>query len=71
MDFSASTATKDAVRFWRRRSCTPPRFSSTLPVAEHAAVVDRQQCVSALLANVYLHFVLDLWFEKKVAVASG
>jgi hypothetical protein len=39
MDFSASTATKDAVRVWRRRSCTPPRSSSTLPVAEHAAVV--------------------------------
>jgi hypothetical protein len=32
MDFSASAATKDAVRFWRRRSCTLPRFSSTLPV---------------------------------------
>jgi retron-type reverse transcriptase len=22
--------------------------------------------LSPLLANVYLHFVLDLWFEKKV-----
>jgi hypothetical protein len=31
MDFSASVATKDAARLWRRRSCTPPRFSSTLP----------------------------------------
>jgi len=31
MDFSASAATKDAARTWRRRSCTPPRFSSTLP----------------------------------------
>jgi hypothetical protein len=31
MDFSASAATKDAARIWRRRSCTPPRFSSTLP----------------------------------------
>ena len=31
MDLSASAATKDAARIWRRRSCTPPRFSSTLP----------------------------------------
>lgn len=31
MDHSASAATKDAARFWRRRSCTQPRFSSTLP----------------------------------------
>lgn len=31
MDFSASAATKDAARIWRRRSCTPPRFPSTLP----------------------------------------
>jgi hypothetical protein len=31
MDFSASAATKDAARTWRRRSCTLPRFSSTLP----------------------------------------
>ena len=33
MDFSARVATKDATRTWRRRSCTPPRFSSTLPFA--------------------------------------
>jgi hypothetical protein len=33
MDFSASAATKDAARTWRRRSCTPPRSSSTLPVS--------------------------------------
>ena len=32
MDHSASAVTKDAARNWRRRSCTPPRFSSTLPV---------------------------------------
>jgi transposase len=31
MDFSASAATKDAARIRRRRSCTPPRFSSTPP----------------------------------------
>jgi len=31
MDFSASAATKDAARNRRRRSWTPPRFSSTLP----------------------------------------
>ena len=31
MDFSARPATKDAGRYRRRRSCTPPRFSSTLP----------------------------------------
>jgi hypothetical protein len=31
MDDSASAATKGAARNWRRRSCTPPRFSSTLP----------------------------------------
>ena len=31
MDFSASAATKDAARLRRRRSCTPPRFFSTLP----------------------------------------
>jgi hypothetical protein len=31
MDFSASAATKDAVRHRRRRSCTPARFSSTPP----------------------------------------
>jgi hypothetical protein len=37
MDFSASVATKDAARIWRRRSCTPPRFSSTLPQPEHDA----------------------------------
>ena len=27
--------------------------------------------VSAVLANIYLHFVLDLWFEKIVKVRSG
>jgi len=32
MDYSASATTKDAARNWRRRSCTPPRFSSTLPL---------------------------------------
>src|SRR5439155_23912672 len=32
MDFSARAATKDAARSRRRRSCTPPRPSSTLPV---------------------------------------
>jgi len=32
MDFSASAATKDAARNRRRRSWTPPRFSSTLPL---------------------------------------
>jgi hypothetical protein len=31
MDFSASAATQDAARLRRRRSCTPPRFFSTLP----------------------------------------
>ena len=31
MDFSARVTTKDATRTWRRRSCTPPRFSSTPP----------------------------------------
>ena len=31
MDFSASAAPKDAARNRRRRSWTPPRFSSTLP----------------------------------------
>jgi hypothetical protein len=39
MDHSASAGTKDLARIRRRRPCTPPRFSSTLPVAEHAAVV--------------------------------
>ena len=33
MDFSARAATKDAARSRRRRSCTPPRASSTLPRA--------------------------------------
>ena len=33
MGFSARAATKDAARFWRRRPCTPPRLSSTLPCA--------------------------------------
>jgi len=32
MDHSASAATKDAARNRRRRSCTSPRFSSTLPL---------------------------------------
>ena len=32
MDFSARAAAKDAARSRRRRSCTPPRPSSTLPV---------------------------------------
>jgi len=31
MDFSARATTKDAARSRRRRSCTPPRSSSTLP----------------------------------------
>jgi hypothetical protein len=31
MVFSARAATKDAARSWRRRTCTLPRFSSTLP----------------------------------------
>jgi hypothetical protein len=30
MDHSASVGTKDLARRRRRRSCTPPRFSSTL-----------------------------------------
>src|SRR5579864_4186791 len=30
MDFSARATTKGAARIWRRRSCTPPRSSSTL-----------------------------------------
>ena len=32
MVFSARAATKDAARSWRRRACTRPRFSSTLPL---------------------------------------
>src|SRR5712692_10693088 len=32
MDFSARAATKDVARSRRRRSCTPPRSASTLPV---------------------------------------
>jgi hypothetical protein len=36
MDFSASAATKDAARNWRRRSCTPPRPSSTPPLSSAA-----------------------------------
>ena len=40
MDHSASAATKDAARNWRRRSCTPPRFSSTLPEAEMLELED-------------------------------
>src|SRR5262245_5707749 len=31
MVFSARAATKEAARCWRRRTWTPPRFSSTLP----------------------------------------
>jgi hypothetical protein len=31
MDFSARATTKDVASGRRRRSCTPPRFSSTLP----------------------------------------
>jgi hypothetical protein len=30
MDHAASAGTKDLARLRRRRSCTPPRFSSTL-----------------------------------------
>ncbi|MGL9726579.1 MAG: group II intron reverse transcriptase/maturase, partial [Wolbachia sp.] len=26
--------------------------------------------VSPVLANIYLHYVLDLWFEKKVKLKS-
>ena len=37
MDHSASAATKDAARNRHRRSCTPPRFSSTLPRAIRAS----------------------------------
>src|SRR6266700_1750428 len=33
MDFSARATTKDAARRRCRRSCTPPRSSSTLPVS--------------------------------------
>ena len=40
MDFSASAATKDAAGIWRRRSCTPPRFSSTLPLSAPAISVE-------------------------------
>ena len=40
MDHSASAATKDAARNWRRRSCTPPRFSSTLPLSPAAISVE-------------------------------
>jgi len=39
MDFSASVATKDAARSWRRRSCTSLRFSSTLPLYPSAISV--------------------------------
>jgi hypothetical protein len=31
MDYSARATTKDAARIRRRRSCTPPRLSSTPP----------------------------------------
>jgi len=31
MDYSAKATTKDAACSRRRRSCTPPRFSSTPP----------------------------------------
>jgi hypothetical protein len=31
MVFSARAATKDVARSWRRRTCTSPRSSSTLP----------------------------------------
>ena len=48
MDHSASTATKDAARTWRRRSCTPPRFFSTLPPRAMARITrSRRPPVSA------------------------
>ena len=47
MDFSASAATKDAARTWRRRSCTPPRFSSTLPdrLGRHRLDINARDCL--------------------------
>jgi hypothetical protein len=48
MDFSASATTKDAARTWRRRSCTPPRFSSTLP----DSVVNRERHYVGLTSDL-------------------
>lgn len=62
MDHSASAATKDAARFWRRRSCTPPRFSSTLPLTEDyepVAIDDIQvQTMNSHQANGFQWFGL-------------
>jgi len=43
MDFSARATTKDADRSRRRRSCTPPRSSSTLPATPPGSLVLRHR----------------------------
>ena len=65
MDFSASAATKDAARTWRRRSCTPPRFSSTLPDKFPLDRVERCQQIGATLLRhlMVLHRNLPLGRE--------
>src|SRR5712691_1108344 len=48
MDHSASAGTKDLARIRRRRPCTPPRFSSTLPVDRRLAETHRLAHVLAV-----------------------
>jgi hypothetical protein len=43
MDYSARAVTKDAARFRRRRSCTPPRLSSTLQIREREKREERRE----------------------------
>ena len=65
MDFSARPATKDAGRYRRRRSCAPPRFSSTLPqesIGSHAGILDTSE---VLAVNP------DLIRNREIAVNGG
>src|SRR6266581_478187 len=52
-----------------RQSCEPPaperQFDGKLEVIYCVGGV-----VSPVLANVYLHYVLDLWFERRVRKAN-
>ena len=59
MVFSARAATKDAARPWRRRACTLPRFSSTLPTTfpegnHPPETVGTSQCSNSVLDTVTL-----------------
>jgi group II intron reverse transcriptase/maturase len=50
------------IRKWLKAGIFEENGKVTLPVTG----TPQGSSISAVLANIYLHFVLDLWFEKKI-----